>query len=304
MSSMIRRISAVALMILLAAGCVTQPVDPAALGQEQGAAPTPLGKVEARRRQQAASVAGAGGAGGAGSAGGTGAVAPNGRGRVGGPRVADPRDAGPRDAGENKQAVEDVGSRGGTQSAPQRSGSNNPPHSGNRHGGSGERGTNAPPPSTLSTLAEVVDPQGDPSGDSPAYADVRQVLVQSDGEYARFTIGFAARIPAALQDGEVQGVGLDLYRSSDTESDYQLFADGGSDGWMAFLHTPQGIVTYPGSFQLGGKVLVFEVPWSALGGLKPAAMGVFVDWSEQRQVLNAVGNDRAPDDATVRIHPS
>jgi hypothetical protein len=111
-------------------------------------------------------------------------------------------------------------------------------------------------------------------------------------------------LPAALADGEVQGIGINFYRSESRESDYQLFADGGYKGWRAFLHTPDGIVAYPGTFGVGANVLVFEVPWSALGGKKAVNVGSFVDWSQKGTVLATSGNDRAPNDGTVTVRPA
>ena len=153
-------------------------------------------------------------------------------------------------------------------------------------------------------IGNVADAQDDTTGQSPGYADVRQLLFESNGSDARITVALAARIPRVLEDGEVQGVGIDLYRSDDEESDYQIFVTGNSGGWEAFLHTPKGIVTYPGQFAIGGRVFVFELGWQALGGRKPADVSMFIDWSQERTILNAVGNDRAPNDGRITINPA
>lgn len=163
-----------------------------------------------------------------------------------------------------------------------------------------------PPPSTSAAfvpIADVVDPDDDASGESPRYADIRQLLIESDGKRARVTVAVAGAIPTSLGRGEVQGVGIDFYRTDDKESDYQLFADGGSDGWRAFLSTPDGVVEYPGTFGIGGRVFVFEVPWSTLGGKQAADVAMFVDWSRRGEPLNEAGDDRAPARGRVAVDP-
>ena len=153
-------------------------------------------------------------------------------------------------------------------------------------------------------IAGVADPTGDASGQSPAYADIRQLLIESDGRNARVTVAVVGDIPKALSAGEVQGIGVDFYRSDETESDYQLFVDGNDQGWRAFLQTPDGIVQYPGSFGVGGRVFVFELPWSSLGGRVAADVDMFIDWSKRKTPLNDSGNDRGPQKGRVRVDPA
>ncbi|HVM20345.1 MAG TPA: hypothetical protein VM307_10325, partial [Egibacteraceae bacterium] len=162
--------------------------------------------------------------------------------------------------------------------------------------------TPTPPAPAYRTAADVSDPEGD-RGRAPAYADLRRVLIESDGANARVSIVVAGRLPATLAEGEVQGIGVDFYRTNDRESDYQLFADGGSTGWEAYLHTPSGIGRFEGSFRMGGQMLVFEVPWSSLGGRKAADVSAFVDWSAQDRPFNRTGGDRAPDQGRFRVLP-
>ena len=183
---------------------------------------------------------------------------------------------------------------------------------GGRGDGDGDGdGDDDPPPASPTpkpepeyvVAANPADEEGDAGGDAPAYADSRGLLIESDGRNLRVTIAFAGRIPSVLRADEVQGVGIDFFRSNNQESDFQLFADGGSDGWTAYLQTPDGFVQYPGTFAVGGRVLQFVVPWSALGGAKPVDVSTFVDWSEKRDLLIAVGNDRVPDDGRVAVKP-
>jgi len=103
----------------------------------------------------------------------------------------------------------------------------------------------------------------------------------------------AATVPGALADREVEGVGIDLFRSSSDESDYQVFLDGGRHGWRAFLQTPDGFVDFPGTFTVRGRTLQVAVPWSAVGGREDAEASVFVDW--------ASGVGRLSTDGTTRV---
>lgn len=169
----------------------------------------------------------------------------------------------------------------------------------------------APPPSAADTprsssptpsapgaepLVVVDDPTGDAGLEAPDYADLVRVGLADTGSDLRVTVDVVAALPATLQDGEVIGLGVNLFTSSEDESDYQLFADGGSDGWRAYLQTPEGFVDYPGTFALGGRRLVFQVPWTAVGAPARAEVTAFLDWSQRRPVVNAASSDRAPDD--------
>lgn len=124
------------------------------------------------------------------------------------------------------------------------------------------------------------DPQSDAGLGAPAYADGRLLVVEDLGVRARVTVKVASPLPKTLAEQEVMGVGVDFFRSGDSESDYQLFADGGSDGWRAFLQTPEGFVAFPGDFRLSGDTLQFEVPWSSLGGPPSGSVSAFVDWGK------------------------
>jgi len=145
--------------------------------------------------------------------------------------------------------------------APRRSGSPSPPGSGR-----------------WSTLATIDDPLGD-EGLGPEYADLRAVRFgERDGTLA-ISVTVGSDIPATLAEREVQGVGIDVFRSSTSESDYQVFLDGGRHGWRAFLQTPDGFVEFPGSFDLEGRTFSVSLPWSSLGGRRQAQVSVFADWS-------------------------
>jgi hypothetical protein len=148
----------------------------------------------------------------------------------------------------------------------------------------------------------VTDGQGDNGVGAPHYADVAAVSLEDRGSELRTTVTFAAGIPRTLASGEVMGVGVDLFRTNERESDYQLFATGRADGWTAYLDTPDGFVKYPGAFTVSGATLAFTVPWSSVGGHTAAKYSTFADWSKAAvAVVAQSGQDSAPDQGTAPL---
>jgi hypothetical protein len=150
-------------------------------------------------------------------------------------------------------------------------------------------------PTSYRTVATLSDPQHDSGLGAPAKTDLRSVLIEDGGGAARVTVRVDGPLPARGAAGEAFGIGVDFYRSvGQQESDYQLFADGGPDGWFAYLHTPKGFARYPGTFTLLGGGLSFTVPWSSLGSLQSGQFSAFVDWTQRHSTGNEAANDRAP----------
>jgi hypothetical protein len=176
-----------------------------------------------------------------------------------------------------------------------------PAGTGRGGGRGGSRGTK-PGPSEAEerVLGSVADARGDHGVLGPQYADLVEVSIATRRESAIATVDFVGTLPARLDEGEVMGVGIDIFRSDVAESDYQLFADGGPDGWFAYLHTPEGFVKYPGTFSIGQNRMLFEVPWQSLGGFNAGRFSSFVDWSGPGTVaVNASSEDIAPDSGRV-----
>jgi hypothetical protein len=144
-------------------------------------------------------------------------------------------------------------------------------------------------------VGTATDVRADAGAGTPAYADLVAVTVEDDGTRARVTVRFAGAVPNVLPPDETEGVGVDFYATAaQTESDYQLFADGEPDGWYAYLQTPKGFVKYPGRFGVGGDRLVFTVPWSALGSPSAGSFTAFSDWTRDTSPANLAGQDHAP----------
>lgn len=161
--------------------------------------------------------------------------------------------------------------------------------------------TASPAPAMFSERGRATDAVGDAGDKAPAYSDLVRVTIESDGTNARVTVTMRAAVPNPMPADEQMAVGVDLFRSSDAlESDYQLYATGNEEGWVAFLDTPKGFVKYPGTFQIGGARLVFAVPWSSLGGLRSGHARTFMDWDRAGVVLKDVGQDGVPDSGRFR----
>ena len=171
-------------------------------------------------------------------------------------------------------------------------------------GQSGSGGTTAaaPPPAPGWTRAtSYTDRTGDLGlTGGPSYADLTGIAVDENGSRVRFTVTVAGRLPASLPNGEVEGIGLDLFRSGRTESDYQLFLDCG-DSWRAFLQTPKGFAAFPGTMTVGDRTLTVEVPWSSIGGRGSFGLGLFADWSRDGALVNDSSQDSAPDSGSTQV---
>lgn len=160
----------------------------------------------------------------------------------------------------------------------------------------------APTSETERPLSTITD-AGGTSGSAPGYADLRTVTYIDAGVNVKVVVDVAAPLPA-FKTREVLGIGVDIYRTSEQESDYQLFADGGINGWHAYLQTPDGFIEYPGTFAVGTTRLQFEVPWSSVGGERSFRTAVFADWSSRENLLPQSGGDRAPDQGFVDVSTS
>ena len=148
-------------------------------------------------------------------------------------------------------------------------------------------------PVTWQPVRLAVDQRGD-HGSGPAYADLSSLTVEDGGTDLRVTVELGGTIPGALADGEVQGVGVDLFRLSRDESDFQVFLDGGTHGWRAFLQTPRGFVKFPGTLAVDGRTLVAVLPWASVGGRQDAQVSAFSDWSNGRGGTSVDAVDRGP----------
>lgn len=138
-------------------------------------------------------------------------------------------------------------------------------------------------------LLSAGDRTGDHGPEGPAWADLTAVELVELGNDLRVTIQFAGALPSTPAEGEVPLIGVDI---GEGDRGYQLFVEGGGQSWEAYLQTPQGFVRYPGTFQLGGRSIVLQVPFNAVGSPTRAPVRAFVEWSQERLLLNATSEDR------------
>jgi hypothetical protein len=171
------------------------------------------------------------------------------------------------------------------------------PGSGPARSGPGGGGTGSTPAAPFHPFVTMNDGAGDAGLGAPAYADLRVVTLADNGTSLQVTVEMNGPLPTATASGESMGIGVDLYRAAaQRESDYQLFADGEPDGWFAYLDTPRGFVRYPGTFALGGRTLVFTVPWSSVGNPRTGRTSAFADWTRRSSAAtgNPSSNDYVP----------
>lgn len=231
--------------------------------------------------------------------------------KVGGGKKAEETERGmPKGLAAKPEPLTDPGATGTT--LPGQTGSTTPGRPGTTAAGStqttpgsgGAPGTTAPP-RPFRVLATVPDAAGDQRGlqQKPAHADLTTVRVEDDGELARFTVELAASLPSPLGPDETMGIGVDLFRGG-RESEYQVFADGNVEGWLAYYSDNKGFHKFPGTFQLGANKLVFTLPWSVLGGRRGGSVSAFCDWtSNEGLALAPATTDRAPDRDTTPFTP-
>ena len=154
---------------------------------------------------------------------------------------------------------------------------------------------------TYRTAGTGSDRRGDHGADGPGYADLVTLTVDRGTRTMRFVIDMGGNLPAALAAGEVEGIGVDLFRGLGLESTYQVFVDGGSDGWRAFFQRGTEFVQYPGTFRLGGGKLELVVPLSAFADGEPERASTFADWSERTGSGNRNSEDHLPELGAVRL---
>lgn len=146
-----------------------------------------------------------------------------------------------------------------------------------------------PAPIAPVVLLSVGDRASDHGPEGPDWTDLTAVELAELGNDLRVTLQFAGALPSTPAEGEVPLIGVDIGTGDDG---YQLFIEGGGQSWEAYLQTPQGFVEYPGTFRLGGRSIVLQVPFNAVGSPTRAPVTVFVEWSRDRLVLNATSQDR------------
>lgn len=153
-----------------------------------------------------------------------------------------------------------------------------------------------------SVLARAEDPRGD-QGAGPEYADLVNGVFTDSGDRLAVALTLGAVVPGRLGRGELEEVGIDLFRISPLDAllghtgcDDEIRLEGDASGWRAFLRTQDGYVAFPGTFTVDGPTLRVVLPWRAVGGRRRADAEPFVDWSS--------GVGRLATDGATRVHLS
>lgn len=195
-----------------------------------------------------------------------------------------------------------TGTAGGTTTTTARASGGRDAPGGPGASGSGPATTTATTiPDTYRTVATASDRRGDHGADGPGYADLVQLRVDRGTRTMRLVVDVGGDLPAVLATAEVEGLGVDLYRGLGLESAYQVFVDGGSDGWRAFFQVGSDFVQFPGTFRLGGGRLELVVSLSAFSAGEPERASAFADWSRRTDAGARNSEDLLPELGTVTL---
>jgi hypothetical protein len=158
-------------------------------------------------------------------------------------------------------------------------------------------------PPTFRSLVSKADARND-HGSGPRYADLSAFALQGSTRRLRIFVGFEGTVPDRLAEREVMGIGVDLFLQDTAESDYQVFLDGGSDGWVAYLQTPDGFIDFPGTFYKAEDGFVVTLPWSSLGDMRRGFVSGFADHSSASSTPAGSSEDFVPESDRLRFERS
>lgn len=187
---------------------------------------------------------------------------------------------------------------GTTSSTSSRSGTTATTKRGTATTGTSASATPTTAPAPFRTLTDVADKTNDEGLQGTAYGDIVELKVEDNGTRARVTVAVAADFPAPPPADETISVPVDFFRGG-KESDFQLFAQWNGADWRAYYTAGTTQKQFPGTFELGANKLVFDVPWSALGGRVAGTVSAEADWSKQGTVVAPASEDHAPDQGSA-----
>lgn len=133
------------------------------------------------------------------------------------------------------------------------------------------------------------DSDAESHGDVPLYAEITRATVEGLGQNVRLTMTFAANVPQAMPDNNTffnAGFRFD----GPEDDDPYVYADADDQGWKP--STKSG--NYPGSFSVTGPKIVFELPWSALGGARSFKWYGNDSWVNSGLVTTSYSFDEVP----------
>lgn len=132
-------------------------------------------------------------------------------------------------------------------------------------------GPDAPSSGIDPSLARASAREEDPSTDAktqgvtPRYAEVSGASVQGLGKNVRFTITFAGPVPSRVQKDQYMVLAFGITGRNEDDG-YALGAVNNDKGWEPYAGAKGENEEFPGSFEISGNTVIFEMPWTHMNG--------------------------------------
>ena len=155
-------------------------------------------------------------------------------------------------------------------------------------------------PRRASVLVTEPDPDAEKSGLPPDFADIVSVRVQGIGRGFRVTITFRGDIPSSMPDDKtymVAGFGL---TGRDGQNGYAFGASADTDGWNPYGGDKDEGGEFPGTMSIDGATMVFTMPWSAVGGVRPFQWYAQETWFKSLAGTTHYSLDNVPNDGPAK----
>jgi hypothetical protein len=153
------------------------------------------------------------------------------------------------------------------------------------------------------TSASVVvtepDPDTEKTGIPPDYPDIVSARVEGSAKSFRVTLTFRASLPDKMPDDKtymVTGFGLTGPKG---ENGYAFGAQADKDGWKPYGGKNDGD-GYSGKLSINGAVMVFDTPWSAVGGPRPFEWYAQSTWFKSLAGTTHYSLDNVPNEGPAK----
>lgn len=150
--------------------------------------------------------------------------------------------------------------------------------------------------------SSVVDAMGDAEGQGqvPAWVDLTGGMLVDSGPALKAMASFAAALPARMPDNRTVATnGIQLLLPKDKKA--YLYAEGGPQGWKAYLVRNKTSALPPGAFSLNGTEMHWSVPWAELGNPTRIDWGLHLSWTRTTLLKVDYAFDSAPDSGMERL---
>lgn len=156
---------------------------------------------------------------------------------------------------------------------------------------------------SAATSATVVvtepDPDVEKSGLPPDYPDIVSARIQGSPKSFRVTLTFRSELPDRMPDDKtymVSGFGL---TGTKKEGGYAFGAQADTDGWRAYggKNDEDG---YDGKLSVQGRTMVFDTPWSAIGGPRSFEWYAQSTWFKSVATTTHYSLDNVPNEGPAK----